>query len=602
MHHRGNLITGAPGGTGRLWSTRAFVPAVGVPLPTTAYSTGTAAAVQSRRSGRLRVAGWGLRVATAGVLLVATAVLASERVVVVGTAIALAWLPLVGMVEAYRLRRTSRWGTLAAATLDVGLLTGALLLAPQLASVVLLVQYPLVAHYGQTDRHPTAWMVSGAAVTLAIAALAFVQLGMGAAALTGSLVLYAATVAGVLWMQRAAVVTHSDTSADLMVATGRADAVLSHIGDAVVVTGRAGRIRRMNPAAEQTFGCPTDAVVGLPCHEVLELRRDAAELDCSTGCGLLPLCESAGPDGVEVHRLLPTGRRQPLLVTARAIYSEGGQPREVVHSFRDITELKRAEEAHSLFLATTTHELKTPLTVIRGFAETLELHPGMSEQQRSLALSKIRQHTGELDRIVERILLSSRIHAGHVELTTVAGDLGADLPDRVATLRASTGRALDLRMPPDRPEVLFSPEAFTTVIDHLLENALKYSPDQEPIEVEVVVSGATVEVAVRDHGIGMTAEEQRHCFDRFWQAEGDTARRFSGTGIGLYIVRSLVEAMGGEIEVDSEPGHGTTFVVRLARADAEPPERLQQEAADLRGERTIVDEFLRQAGLREIPS
>jgi PAS domain S-box-containing protein len=578
------------------------VSAVGAPVPTTANSTGTAAAVQSRRSGRLRAAGWGLRVATAGVLIVATAVLTPERVVALGTAIALLWLPLVGAVEAYRLRRSSRWGTLVAAVLDVALLTGALLWAPQLAYVVLLVQFPLAAHYGQTDRHPIAWMVSGAAVTLAIATLALVQLGVGAAALTGSLAVYAATVAGVLWMQRAAVVTHSDTSADLMVATGRADAVLSHIGDAVVVTGRAGRIRRMNPAAEQTFGCPTDAAVGLPCHEVLELRRDAAELDCSSGCGLLPLCDSAGPDGVEVHRLLPTGRRQPLLVTARAIYSDRDQVREVVHSFRDITELKRAEEAHSLFLATTTHELKTPLTVIRGFAETLELHPGMTEQQRSLAVSKIRQHTGELDRIVERILLSSRIHAGHVELTTIAGDLGDDLPDRIATLRESTGRPLHLRMPPRRPAVQLSPEAFTTVIDHLLENALKYSQGQEPVEVEVVVSGATVDVAVRDHGIGMTVEERRHCFDRFWQAEGDTARRFGGTGIGLYIVRSLVEAMGGEIDVDSEPGLGTTFVVRLRRADVDHPEPLQDEESDLRGERTMVDEFLRQAGLREIPS
>ena len=579
-----------------------LVSAVGVPVPTTANSTGTAAAVHARRSGRLRVAGWGLRVATAGVLLVATAVLSPERIVVVGTSIALLWLPLVGVVEAYRLRRTSRSGTLLAAMLDVALLTGALLLAPQVAYVVLLLQYPLVAHYGQTDRHPIAWMASGAVVTLVIAALAFVQLGVGTAALAGSLTLYAATVAGVLWMQRAAVVTHSDTSMDLVVATDRADAVLSHIGDAVVVTGRAGRIRRLNPAAEQTFGCPSDAAIGLACHEVLELRRDAAELDCSLGCGLLPLCAAAGSDGIEVHRLLPTGRRQPLLVTARAIYTHGDQAREVVHSFRDITELKRAEEAHSLFLATTTHELKTPLTVIRGFAETLELHPGMSEQQRSLAVSKIRQHTAELDRIVERILLSSRIHAGHVRLTTIAGDVGDHLPDRVATLRDSTGRSLHLEMPPGRPDVQFSPEAFTTVIDHLLENALKYSPGPEPVEVEVLVADATVDVAVRDHGIGMTAEERRRCFDRFWQAEGDSARRFGGTGIGLYIVRSLVEAMGGEIDVESEPGVGTTFVVRLARDDIDRPAPPEHEESDLRGERTMVDEFLRQTGLREIPS
>ncbi len=106
------------------------------------------------------------------------------------------------------------------------------------------------------------------------------------------------------------------------------------------------------------------------------------------------------------------------------------------------------------------------------------------------------------------------------------------------------------------------PLALQTVVDHLLDNAVKYS-DGGPVVIEGRRRSAMVEISVSDIGIGMDEEQARHCFDKFWQAESTDVRRFGGTGIGLYIVSSMVDAMGGTIVVESAPGQGSRFVVRV---------------------------------------
>jgi signal transduction histidine kinase len=146
------------------------------------------------------------------------------------------------------------------------------------------------------------------------------------------------------------------------------------------------------------------------------------------------------------------------------------------------------------------------------------------------------------------------------------------------------------------------------VIDHLLDNAIKYSPGGQPVAVTVTSGGArsagaagaagsagngTVRIEVADQGIGMDAEQAAHCFHKFWQAESTDVRRFGGTGIGLYIVRSLVEAMGGAVSVRSAEGAGSTFAVDLVVAH--PGEQPRGEADQ--GESSSIREFMRQIGV-----
>jgi signal transduction histidine kinase len=276
---------------------------------------------------------------------------------------------------------------------------------------------------------------------------------------------------------------------------------------------------------------------------------------------LLGLSTDITGDVPEVWRALPDGRRQPLLANAAAVTDASGNVVEVVHSLRDVTRLKQADEAKTMFLATASHELKTPLTVISGFAELLLSMPDLPELNRIEALEAIRKRTRELAAIVDRLLLSSRIESGRINVNIGPTDVEPLLRERVQSLEASSGRVVDLDLDGRPPAVLADPNAFTTVVDHLLENAITYSPGAEPIAVRVRAADERLEVSIIDRGIGMDAEQMARCFERFWQAESTDVRRYGGTGIGLYIVRSMVEAMGATIQVDSQPGRGTTFAL-----------------------------------------
>lgn len=369
------------------------------------------------------------------------------------------------------------------------------------------------------------------------------------------------------------------------------EAVLTGIGEAIVVTDASGRIQSSNEAAEITFGAPTTGT----CQAALGLHRGPETLDCASGCPLLD--PETGVGQAEVSRDHPGGARQALLANVRAVRSPTGRVREVVHSYRDVTALKEAEQAKALFLATASHELKTPIAVITGFAALLD-QENVTEEQRATAVRTIRSRGRELTEVVDRLLLVSRIDGGDHRLRTQPTELRPLLTDRVDDLCTSTERPIRLTLPADLPAVDADGKAFVTVLDHLVENAVKYSPGGEPVDITVSVHDHEVHLEVSDEGIGMSARDVEHCFDVFWQAEGHDTRRFGGSGLGLYIVRALCRAMDAEVEVAaSVPGHGTTMRVRLARTDAR---KLPGVAATRpASEGAMIDEFIRQVGASE---
>ena len=417
-------------------------------------------------------------------------------------------------------------------------------------------------------------------------------IGPGAQHLHSSITvpLFAGVIALLFLVERTTVLQEKATATSERL-QGRADKILEHVADAVVVTDALGRMVVCNPAAERLIGRPSTAAAGAPCHELLGLHRGERPLDCSAGCGLL---QAPATTGHELWRQDASGRRQPLLAEAAEVPTPDGRS-EIVHSIRDITRLKQAEEAKTLFLATASHELKTPLTVISGFASTLLRYPDIDEAMRTSALDAIWSRSVELTRIVERLLLSSRIEAGRLDLELSSLDVLPLLRDRVTTIAAGISRRITFIAADDVPPAIGNSSALTTVVDHLVDNAVKYSPNGEPVAVTVTADEQVVRVAVADRGIGMDEEQSAHCFDRFWQAESTDVRRFGGTGIGLYIVQSLVEAMGGTVSVTSAPGQGSTFSVQLRREDAVPRQSVDSGG----GEATSIREFMRQIGVAE---
>jgi len=261
----------------------------------------------------------------------------------------------------------------------------------------------------------------------------------------------------------------------------------------------------------------------------------------------------------------------------------------IIGSAHDFTARKEAEDTKTMFLATASHELKTPLTVIQGFAQMLGTGHA-DEEIGTEAVGAIRRRAVQLNKIIDRILLSSRIETGRAPVTLTAVDPRPILDELVDSLGGASQRDIAVEAG-EIPLIKADADAFTTVIDHLLDNAVKYSPDGGKIRVLARGDQDRVLFEVADEGIGMTEAQVERCFEKFWQAESSDVRRFGGTGIGLFIVRSLVEAMGGGVEVTSSPGKGTRFTIALPRA----PEPAEHEGQPR--EPSIVKEFMRQLGI-----
>jgi signal transduction histidine kinase len=217
------------------------------------------------------------------------------------------------------------------------------------------------------------------------------------------------------------------------------------------------------------------------------------------------------------------------------------------------------------FVAVVSHELRTPLVPIKGWAQTL-LNRGdrLSDDQRRTAVQSILAQAQKLESLVLNILEASRIEAGRADGDGIA-EVGAIVVRIVEdSVAARPDREVRLRPSQVPCSVRGSAIWVERAVSNLLANAIKYSPDDEPVDVSISVEGAEVLVSVTDRGPGIAADAHERIFERFERLE--ETRKQTGTGLGLYITRRLARAMGGEVSVSSVPGAGSTFVLRLPLA------------------------------------
>ena len=315
-------------------------------------------------------------------------------------------------------------------------------------------------------------------------------------------------------------------------------AVIDGSADGIAVLDGAGMVRQWNPAAHRLTGVAADDAMGKP-----------------------PPFAQPEPGAKLTHRL-PDGRWLDVLCTALA-----GSDERVI-DFRDVTAAKELEEAKDLFLATTSHELRTPITVVQGFASTLARRwDQLTDTDRRSAVQTIAERAGSLGRLVEQLLLGSRAGADQLPVRNGAFDLGALLrAAAVAFQPLSDTHTLVADIPGDLPLAYGDTMATDIIVGQLLENAFKYSPGGGQVTVRARARDAHVEVTVADRGIGIADGDHERIFQRFFQGEAGDRRRFGGIGIGLYIVRRLAVAQDGQVNAMSRPGGGT--VMRLVLQDA----------------------------------
>ncbi|MBD0329568.1 MAG: PAS domain-containing protein, partial [Thermoleophilia bacterium] len=338
----------------------------------------------------------------------------------------------------------------------------------------------------------------------------------------------------------------------------RADAAraLAHVSDGVVLTGRDGRLVFWNPAAAELLGLDDGDRAGRPLPELVPSWRAAT---------------SPGNGGSTAPVVLPvtTGAGERWLSVTSADFGDG-----VVYALRDVTEEHALETMRSDFLATASHELRTPMTSIYGAARTLLARDGELDAERRVAfLEMIANESERLARIIDEILLASRLDAGDVDFATEPCDavaLARSVLD-AAEIRAPRNVELRLAAPSDLPTIACDPNRLRQILLNLVDNAIKYSPEGGEVVLSVALIGEGLRFTVRDNGIGFPADETERIFERFYRVDPELRQGIGGTGLGLYISRELVERMNGRISAESAPGRGSTFAVDLPLApDAQP--------------------------------
>ena len=238
-----------------------------------------------------------------------------------------------------------------------------------------------------------------------------------------------------------------------------------------------------------------------------------------------------------------------------------------------VARLEELDRLKSDFVATVSHELKTPLTAIIGAAKTVSRKgPNMKPGQREEFMRMIERQGARLLRLVEDVLTTARIESGQRRLRRELVDLRAAVEPLIDELHlTSVGHERDIRLvsEPERPTVWGDLSALQQIAGNLLENALKYGTEGTPVEITVKELPTESVIEVRDQGPGLTTEEIETIFERFRQVDSTSTRKVGGVGLGLFIVKSLVDAHRGRIEVESDVGKGTTFRVSFPKRSSD---------------------------------
>jgi PAS domain S-box-containing protein len=341
----------------------------------------------------------------------------------------------------------------------------------------------------------------------------------------------------------------------------RSYAILANIADGIVAVGRDGCVVLWNTAAEQITGVPASAALGRPPLEVIQR-------DLSSGDG-------PGPG----ERLVPIRRGAEevwLSLTEAVMRDPTGAVAGRIFAFRDVSAERVVEEMKSDFVSTVSHELRAPLTSIYGFAETLLRRDVLFEDaERQTFLGYIASEAQNLTGIVDTLLSVARLDAGDLQVELSPIDVRSVVSEVVTSTEqtaATNGHRFVVDVPDEPLTASADREKLRQILANLMDNAVKFSPQGGTVKVEARRSGRAVEVRVVDQGIGIPAGEQERIFRKFHRAERGGRDR-GGTGLGLFIARGLVAAMGGRIWVDSAEGRGSSFAFELPLAAEEVLDR-----------------------------
>ncbi|HEV8602250.1 MAG TPA: ATP-binding protein, partial [Gaiellaceae bacterium] len=329
--------------------------------------------------------------------------------------------------------------------------------------------------------------------------------------------------------------------------------VLEAVGDGIFLVDGDGVVRLWNRAAE--------LVTGLRAERVRGNELGAFISEWQTLAARIPVAEG-GAVARPVTLPFEIGGRD-LWLSIVAVRGADG----VVYGFRDLTSEQRLEEEKSDFVATISHELRTPMAAVYGAAQTLlRQDVDLPAEQRQELLEMIATQAARLSQITEEVLLTSQLDRRDLPVEAEPVDVAEVVRTTVEAMRSHLPDSLtiDVEIPVDVGSASGDRDRIQQVLVNLLDNAVKYAGS--PVKVGAHVADGAVRISVADTGPGISLADQQRVFEKFFRADPQLARAPSGTGLGLYISRELTQRMGGRLDLSSEPGAGATFVVELPQA------------------------------------
>ncbi len=347
--------------------------------------------------------------------------------------------------------------------------------------------------------------------------------------------------------------------AEFRAQAARTEALFDRMVEGILVVGQEGRLRLANRAAAEMFRFEA----GAAGRSVLEATRhhEVAAIVARLQTEPEVLNHELRIEGVTETRWLQ--------VNALALRTPEGEGEGAILVFHDLTRLRRLEGVRQEFVANVSHELRTPLSLIKSATETLIDGGRQDPQVTARFLEIIEKHANRLTLLLDDLLLLARLDSGRIDLDLRPVPLAAaaqEAIDDAAILARGRGVTL-VQSVPDGLTAHADAHRLRQALANLIDNAIKYGREGGTVEVRGRELGAQqVEVSVRDDGPGIAGEALERVFERFYRADKARAREQGGTGLRLAIVKNLVQAHGGDVRVESTPGRGTEFFIRLPAA------------------------------------
>jgi len=343
------------------------------------------------------------------------------------------------------------------------------------------------------------------------------------------------------------------------------EAILASMREGLVALDPEERVIMINTAAQEILGISRETGKNAGILEIAR-NRDLDQL-------IREVLSNEAP--VEKDIAFYRNGERVIHVHGSPIYGIGGHRVGILLILNDVTQLRRLEMIRQDFAANVSHELKTPLTAVKGFVETLIHGPLDDTEDTKRFLGIIEKHVNRLDAIIEDLMMLARIEEdGEKNRIGKQTHSIKEILRKVLEFRGPEAESKQIRLElscDDAPRMKMDSILFEQAALNLLDNAIKYSPEGSVVRVQVHMDPSTLTIAFKDEGIGIEKKHIPRLFERFYRVDKARSRKMGGTGLGLAIVKHIIQAHGGQITVESTPGKGSVFTLLFPRSETEPP-------------------------------